>query len=103
MPPKRKSTDSTASSTKKSKGPSPKVDMEIERALDRRWASVSVSRNADSGFKLRTRDPVKAFLITENESEDEEDEEFIEQKRKDDLEADDTTTLKPASEHPGEK
>ncbi|KAJ5170605.1 uncharacterized protein N7500_003388 [Penicillium coprophilum] len=117
MPPKRKPTDSTASSAKKSKGPaanSPEVDMETERALDKRWAPVSVSRNAESEFRLRTRDPVKAFSyvclgcapwktqITDDDSENEEDEEFIEQKKKDDL-ADEATTLKPASEHPGEK
>ncbi|OQE11785.1 hypothetical protein PENVUL_c002G00083 [Penicillium vulpinum] len=85
MPPKRKSSDS-GSSAKKSKGPakSPEVDMETERALNKRWAPVSTE-------------------VTENESEDEEDEEFIEQKKKDDAEADDATTLEPASEHPGEK
>ncbi|KAJ6180355.1 hypothetical protein N7519_010816 [Penicillium mononematosum] len=118
MPPKRKTTGSADSGAKKSKGPASKaeVDMETKRALDKRWAPVSVSRNADSEFKLRTRGPVKAFSYiclgcapwkTENkdESEDEaeEDEEFIEQKKKDDAEADDATTLKPASEHPGEK
>ncbi|CAG8908551.1 unnamed protein product [Penicillium egyptiacum] len=86
--------------------------METERALNKRWAPVSVSRNADSEFRLRTRDPVKAFSYIclgrtpwnnkEHESEDEEDEESIEQKKKDDA-ADDATTLEPASEHPGEK
>ncbi|CAI7604323.1 unnamed protein product [Penicillium discolor] len=119
MPPKRKSTDSAASGAKKSKGPAtnPEVDMQTKRALDKRWAPVSVSRNADSEFRLRTRDPVKAFTYIclgrapwnpkhnkdESEDEDEEDEESIEQKKKDDAEADDTTTLEPASEHPGEK
>ncbi|OQE17495.1 hypothetical protein PENFLA_c024G02291 [Penicillium flavigenum] len=120
MPPKRKTTGSADSAAKKSKGPAskPEVDMETKRALDKRWAPISVSRNADSEFKLRTRDPVKAFSYiclgcapwrtrTENkddfEDEDGEDEEFIEQKKKDDAEADDATTLKPASEHPGEK
>ncbi|KGO36562.1 hypothetical protein PEX1_055780 [Penicillium expansum] len=74
------------------------MDMETERALDKRWAPVSVSRNADSEFKLRTRDPVKAFtyiclgcapwktenIEQESDDEDEEDEESIEQKKKDD-------------------
>ncbi|KGO70923.1 hypothetical protein PITC_066040 [Penicillium italicum] len=119
MPPKRKSTDSAASGAKKSKPPTsnPEVDTETERALDKRWAPVSVSRNADSEFKLRTRDLVKAFTYVclgrapwktedieqESENEDEEDEESIEQKKKDDAEADDATALEPASEHPGEK
>lgn len=100
MPPKRKSTDSAASGAKKSKGPAtnPEVDMQTKRALDKRWAPVSVSRNADSEFRLRTRDPVKAFTYIclgrapwnpkhnkdESEDEDEEDEESIEQKKKDD-------------------
>ncbi|KAJ5400482.1 hypothetical protein N7465_010971 [Penicillium sp. CMV-2018d] len=119
MPPKRKSTDSAASGAKKPKGPAtnPEVDMETERALNKRWAPVSVSRNIDSEFRLRTRDPVKAFTYVclgrapwtmdqgedDSEDEDEQDEESIEQKKKDDAEADDATTLKPASEHPGEK
>ncbi|KAF3030905.1 hypothetical protein E8E15_011326 [Penicillium rubens] len=118
MPPKRKTTGSAGSAAKKSKGPAsnPEEDMETKRALDKRWAPVSVSRNADLGFKLQTRDQVKAFSYIclgrapwktgykdESEDEDEEDEEFIEQKKKDDAEADDATTLKPASEHPGEK
>ena len=99
MPPKRKPTDSAASGAKKSKAPAsnPEMDMETERALDKRWAPVSVSRNADSEFKLRTRDPVKAFtyiclgcapwktenIEQESDDEDEEDEESIEQKKKD--------------------
>jgi hypothetical protein len=103
MPPKRKTTGSADSGAKKSKGPAgkPEVDMETKRALDKRWAPVSVSRNADSEFRLRTRDPVKAFSYiclgcapwkTENkdesEDEDEEDEEFIEQKKKDEAVSD---------------
>lgn len=104
MPPKRKSTDSTASGAKKSKGPAtnPEVDVETERALDKRWAPVSVSRNTDSEFRLRTRDPVNAFTYIclgcapwkternedESEDEDEEDEESIEQKKKDDAVSD---------------
>ncbi|KAL2698660.1 hypothetical protein AAEP93_010048 [Penicillium crustosum] len=118
MPPKRKSTDSAASGAKKPKDSTtnPEVDMETKRALDKRWAPVSVSRNADSEFRLQTRDPVKAYAYVclgrapwntrqndEFEDEYEEDEESIEQKKKDDAEADNATTLKPASEHPGEK
>ncbi|CAI7658626.1 unnamed protein product [Penicillium glandicola] len=116
MPPKRKPTDSAASGAKKSKpaAKKPEVeDVETERALDKRWAPVSVSRNADSGFRFQTRDPVKAFTyvclgrapwktqVAEDESG--EDEESVEQKKKDDAEADDATTLEPASEHLGEK
>ncbi|CDM26750.1 hypothetical protein DTO013E5_7047 [Penicillium roqueforti] len=119
MPPKRKSTESAASGPKKSKSlaNSSEVDMETERELNKRWAPVSVSRNAASEFKLRTRDPVKAFSYIclgrapwktestddESEDEDEEDEELIEQKKKDDAEADKATALEPASEHPREK
>lgn len=104
MPPKRKSTESAASGPKKSKSlaNSSEVDMETERELNKRWAPVSVSRNAASEFKLRTRDPVKAFSYIclgrapwktestddESEDEDEEDEELIEQKKKDDAVSD---------------
>lgn len=103
MPPKRKSTDSAASGAKKPKGSTtnPEVDMETKRALDKRWAPVSVSRNADSEFRLQTRDPVKAYAYVclgrapwntrqndEFEDEYEEDEESIEQKKKDDAVSD---------------
>jgi hypothetical protein len=81
------------------KGPAtnPEVDMETERALNKRWAPVSVSRNADSEFRLRTRDPVKAFTYiclgcapwnTEQKEDESEDEESIEQKKKDDAVSD---------------
>ena len=76
--------------------------METERALNKRWAPVSVSRNIDSEFRLRTRDPVKAFTYVclgrapwttdqgedDSEDEDEQDEESIEQKKKDDAVSD---------------
>lgn len=97
MPPKRKSTDSAASGAKKSKGQAtnPEVDMKTKRALNKRWAPVSVSRNADSEFRLRTRDPVKAFTYiclgrapwNPKQNEDEKDE-SIEQKKKDDAVSD---------------
>lgn len=98
MPPKRKSTDSApAKGPKKSKGSDVDlvVEAELKPLLDKRWSPVSVSRNADSSFRLRTRDLVNAYTyiclgrapwrtqICEDE-EDEPDEEVLEQRKKDD-------------------
>jgi hypothetical protein len=67
MPPKRKSTDAPGPA-KKSRAASPSLDEEkdpeITKILNKRWSRVSVTRNADEGFRLDNRDPVKAFTFT---------------------------------------
>lgn len=104
MPPKRKSSGSApAGGAKKSKAQISEIDSAVEAelkpVLDKRWSPVSVSRNADSSFRLRTRDRDHAFTYIclgyapwrteigeeDDDSEDDEDvlEETLEKKRQD--------------------
>ncbi|KAJ5788045.1 hypothetical protein N7457_003035 [Penicillium paradoxum] len=118
MPPKRNSTNSApAKGAKKSKVTDiDPAEAELKPILDKRWSAVSVSRNADCSFRLRTADRVDAFTYVclgcapwrteiheDEDEEDETDEEELEKRKRDDAEADKETTLEPASEHPNEK
>lgn len=82
---------------KKSKGSEvdPAKEAELKLILDKRWSLVSVSRNADYSFRLRTRDLVRAYTyiclgrapwktqISEDEEDESEDEELEQTKNND--------------------